>query len=106
MQHSGSKGAVFAVAGEVACFFLMILYYFCLSFSASVSLFVFASSSGLLQAQMKVFYLESVIIVLNGIICTYSILQRKVWIREVLELIYSSYEELTFHSQKSNSIPK
>lgn len=47
--------------------FLMVLYYFCLPFPARVFLFIATNLSGLFLAQLKAFYLESIIRILNGI---------------------------------------
>lgn len=47
--------------------FFMFLYYFCLPFSARVFLFIATNPSGLFLAQLKAFYLESIIRILNGI---------------------------------------
>lgn len=70
---NGSKGAVFAVVKSLVFLlverllaFLMFLYYFCLPFSARILFFIATSPSELFLTQMKFFYLESIITILNG----------------------------------------
>ena len=67
IQHSASKGAVFAIGGKVACFpHVSLLFLFAL-LSARVFLFIATNPSELFLAQLKAFYLESIIRILNGI---------------------------------------